>query len=49
MNCHFWKAAVQTMQYTAEVKHLFAEPKYATMEELLQIRKNAGKKRARKT
>lgn len=34
------------LQYTAEIKNIFSEPKYATMEELLQIRKNMGKKRA---
>lgn len=32
--------------YTSEVKHLFSEPKYATMEELLQIRRNTNKKKA---
>ncbi|MBQ0030591.1 MAG: helix-turn-helix domain-containing protein [Paludibacteraceae bacterium] len=36
------------LEYTAEVKHIFAEPKYSTMEELTQIRKNRGKSRARK-
>lgn len=35
--------------YTSEVKSIFAEPKYSTMEELTQIRKNKGKTRARKT
>lgn len=34
------------MGYTSEIKGIFAEPKYATMEELMQIRKNAGKKKA---
>ena len=37
---------VMALQYTAEIKNIFSEPKYATMEELLQIRKNMGKKRA---
>ncbi|MBP3245987.1 MAG: helix-turn-helix transcriptional regulator [Bacteroidaceae bacterium] len=37
------------MGYTSEVKSLFAEPKYSTMEELTQIRKNMGKTRAHKT
>lgn len=36
------------MGYTAEVKHLFAEPKYSTMDELTQIRRNSGKSRAHK-
>ena len=30
--------------YTSEIKNIFAQPKYATMEELLQIRKNMNKK-----
>ncbi|MDO4511984.1 MAG: helix-turn-helix domain-containing protein [Bacteroidales bacterium] len=36
------------MGYTAEVKHVFSEAKYDTMEELLQIRKNRGRTRAHK-
>ncbi len=32
--------------YTSEIKNIFSEPKYSTMEELLQIRKNRGKKKA---
>ena len=36
------------MGYTSEVKHIFSEPKYSTMEELSQIRKNTGKTRAHK-
>ena len=36
------------MEYTFEVKNIFSEPKYSTMEELTQIRKNTGKKRAHK-
>lgn len=36
------------MEYTREVKSLFAEPKYSTMEELAQIRTNRGKTRAYK-
>jgi hypothetical protein len=36
------------MDYIAEIKNIFAEPKYATMDELTQIRRNAGKKKARK-
>lgn len=34
------------LEYTAEVKGIFEQPKYSTMEELSQIRKNKGKKRA---
>ena len=34
--------------YTAEIKSLFAQPKYSTMEELTQIRKNQNKKKAHK-
>ena len=36
------------LDYTSEIKSIFAEPKYATMEELTQIRKNKGKTRAHK-
>ena len=34
--------------YTSEVAQIFSEPKYSTMEELIQIRKNAKKKKAYK-
>ena len=34
--------------YISEVKRIFSEPKYSTMEELTQIRKNTGKTRAHK-
>ena len=34
------------MGYTSEIKNLFAQPKYSTMEELTQIRKNQNKKKA---
>lgn len=37
-----------SLEYTTEVKNIFAEPKYSTMEELTQIRKNSGKTRAHK-
>lgn len=38
------------MGYVSEIKNIFSEPKYSTMEELTQIRKNTGKSRAyRKT
>lgn len=36
------------LEYTSEVKSIFSEPKYSTMEELTQIRKNTGKTRAHK-
>ncbi len=36
------------MGYTSEVKNIFAEPKYSTIEELTQIRRNTGKTRAHK-
>lgn len=32
--------------YLSELKNVFAEPKFSTMEELELIRKNAGKKKA---
>lgn len=34
--------------YTADIRSLFSEPKYSTMEELTQIRKNQNKKKAHK-
>ena len=34
------------MEYTSEIKNIFAEPKYSTTEELTQIRRNRGKKKA---
>ena len=38
------------MGYTQEIQNIFSQPKYSTMEELTQIRKNTGKRRAyRKT
>ena len=36
------------MGYTSEIKNLFAQPKYSTMEELTKIRKNQNKKKAHK-
>ena len=38
-----------TLGYTSEVRSLFAQPKYSTMEELTQIRRNSNKKRAHKS
>ena len=39
-------ALAMAMGYTSEVKNIFNQPKYSTMEELTQIRKNTGKSRA---
>lgn len=36
------------LDYTSEMKSIFSKPKYSTMEELTQIRKNTGKKKAHK-
>lgn len=41
-------ALAMALGYTSEIKNLFATPKYATMEELTQIRQNANKKKAYK-
>ncbi len=35
-----------TLGYTSELKGIFSQPKYSTMEELIEIRKNAGRKAA---
>ena len=35
--------------YVSELKNLFSQPKYSTMEELTQIRKNQNKKKAHRT
>lgn len=42
-------ALAMAMDYTSEIKNVFSQPKYSTMEELTQIRKNTGKSRAYKT
>ena len=39
-------ALAMALGYTSEIKNLFATPKYSTMEELTQIRKNTTKKKA---
>jgi transcriptional regulator with XRE-family HTH domain len=39
-------ALAMALNYTHEIKNLFAVPKYSTMEELTQIRKNSNKKKA---
>lgn len=36
------------MDYLHEIRDVFATPKYSTMEQLLQIRRNTGKKKAYK-
>lgn len=41
-------ALAMSLGYTSEIKNLFAIPKYTTMEELTQIRKNANKKKVYK-
>lgn len=35
-----------SMDYLHEVRDIFSAPKYSTMEELTQIRRNSGKKKA---
>lgn len=37
------------MGYTSEIKNIFDQPKYSTMEELSQIRRNTSKKKAHKS
>ena len=41
-------ALAVALGYTSEINNLFATPKYATMEELTQIRQNANKKKVYK-
>ena len=41
-------ALAMSLGYKTEIKNLFETPKYTTMEELTQIRKNANKKKAYK-
>jgi transcriptional regulator with XRE-family HTH domain len=36
------------MGYTSEVKNIFSQPKYTTMEELTEIRRNMGRKKVSK-
>lgn len=36
----------KALGYLAEVKGIFSQPKYATMQELTQIRENMGRKKA---
>jgi transcriptional regulator with XRE-family HTH domain len=38
-----------SLNYTSEVKNIFVTQKYQTMEELTQIRRNMGKKKAYKS
>lgn len=39
-------ALAKAMGYLSDIRSLFAQPKYDTMEELTQIRNNSNKKRA---
>lgn len=39
-------AIASALNYSAEIKGIFSEPKYSTMEELTLIRQNTGKKKA---
>jgi len=39
-------AIAAALGYSSEIKSVFGNPKYSTMEELTQIRKNTGKKKA---
>ncbi len=39
-------ALAMALEYTSEIKGVFATPKYSTMEELQQIKRNANKKKA---
>ena len=41
-------ALAMALGYSSEIKNLFATPKYATMEELTQIRQNTNKKKTYK-
>ncbi len=34
------------LEYTSEIRHIFSEQKYQTMEEFLQIKRNMNKKKA---
>ena len=36
----------KALGYSSEIKSIFAQPKYSTMEELTQIRRNQNKKKA---
>ena len=35
-----------SLEYASEIKNVFSKPKYSTMEELQQIKRNAKKKKA---
>ena len=39
-------ALAMAMDYTSEIRNIFIQPKYSTMEELDQIRRNTGKSQA---
>ena len=34
------------LEYTSEIRHIFSEQKYQTMEEFLQIKRNMNRKKA---
>ena len=42
----FYREHCGGLMFASEIKTIFEQPKYSTMEELSQIRKNAGKKKA---
>ena len=44
----FEQKGLISLGYVSELRNLFVQPKYDTMEELTQIRKNSNKKRAYK-
>ncbi len=44
---NFIKIAM-ALGYVSEIKNVFSEPKYSSMEELMQIRENTNKKKAYK-
>lgn len=39
-------AIAMVLEYTSEIKSIFSEPKFSTMEELQQIKRNMNKKKA---
>ena len=39
-------AIAMVLEYTAEIKSIFSQPKFSTMEELQQIKRNMNKKKA---
>ena len=41
-------AIAMALEYTTEIKSIFSQPKFSTMEELQQIKRNMNKKKAYK-